>query len=109
MKFGLVTACSGALVIDALCLANGPAIAQSREGLALVEQHCAICHAVQKSGGSPHPSAPPLRTIGATYNLDEFTDLLQKGIIAGHPDMPSFKFSYSDARAITSYLRSVQD
>lgn len=103
-KFGFVAACAAVF-----CFSSGPAGAQSREGLALVEQHCAMCHAVRKSGGSPNPAAPTLRTIGAIYNLDEFPETLQKGIIAGHPDMPSFKFSHSDARAITSYLRSIQD
>lgn len=107
-KSGLVSACSGALVINALFWADA-AVAQSRAGLAFVEQHCAMCHAVRKSGRSPHPAAPPFRTIGAIYNLDEFTELLEKGIVAGHPDMPSFKFSRGDASAVTSYLRSIQN
>jgi mono/diheme cytochrome c family protein len=29
--------------------------------------------------------------------------------MTGHPDMPEFKFSEDDARAVAAYLRSVQE
>lgn len=93
-----------------VCMWLGKADAQSpRIGLALVREHCAMCHAIGKTGDSPHPGAPPLRSIGNSYNLDEFEKLLRRGIgIAPHPDMPTFKFDRSSARAVTNYLRSIQ-
>jgi hypothetical protein len=34
---------------------------------------------------------------------------LREGLISGHPDMPTFRFSREDARALTAYLRSIQE
>jgi mono/diheme cytochrome c family protein len=88
---------------------TGLAPAQNDKGLALVQEHCATCHAIGKYDDSPYPSAPPLRRIGDSYGLDEFEKLLQRGrIIAPHPAMPGFKMSREAARSITRYLRSIQ-
>jgi mono/diheme cytochrome c family protein len=94
-----------------MCPWIGTAVAQSpRIGLALVQEHCAMCHAIGKADDSPHPGAPPLRSVGTSYNLDEFAELLERGIIiAPHPAMPACKFGRRDARAITTYLRSIQE
>ena len=56
------------------------------KGRALVEEHCARCHAIGVEGDSPHPDAPPFRT-----------------------DMPIFVFSPTDVQAIIDYLQSIQD
>jgi cytochrome c len=89
----------------------GTANAQSpRIGSALVQEHCAMCHAVGKIDDSPHPGAPPLRSVGASYNFNELEELLERGIgFAPHPAMPTFKFGRRDALAITAYLRSIQE
>jgi cytochrome c len=58
-------------------------------GQALVAEFCGRCHAVGTKGKSRHPDAPPFR-------------------ILGHPDMPEFKFSHEDARAVRGYLRAIQ-
>ncbi|HVV61361.1 MAG TPA: c-type cytochrome [Pseudolabrys sp.] len=100
---------AAAIVFTGAATDGGQAQAQPAAGQALLEQHCAMCHAIRKTGTSPHPAAPPLRQISRTYDLDKFTEILQRGIIAGHPDMPPFRFSRRDARAITSYLRSIEE
>jgi cytochrome c len=98
-----------ALASAGICLAFGSAQAQPRAGLALVQEHCAMCHAIGKNDDSPHPGAPPLHKLGDSYNFDEFAQLLERGtIIAPHPAMPTFKVDRAAARAITSYLRSIQ-
>ena len=97
---------SGALAINGCSGGRGGRAVACGSGSSTTD--CAMCHAVRKSGRSPHPAAP-FRTIGAIYNLEELTELLEKGIVAGHPDMPSFKFSRGDASAVTSYLRSIQN
>jgi cytochrome c len=78
-------------------------------GRTLLEDHCATCHAVGKTGGSPRPTAPAFRTLSRSFDLDEFPQKLQRGLASGHPDMPEFKFSEDDARAVTAYLRSIQE
>ena len=53
---------------------------------------------------APLPSA---RSI-ADWISDFFMDRLREGLMAGHPDMPTFRFTREDARAFVLYLRSIQ-
>jgi mono/diheme cytochrome c family protein len=78
-------------------------------GRAIARQNCASCHAIGKTGDSPHKGAPPFRTLGRSYNLDEINVMLQRGISDSHPDMPAFKFKPVDARALRAYLRSIAE
>ena len=82
--------------------------ARERHGRALAERMCSQCHAVGNSGSSPHDVAPTFRTLSRRVDLDTFVNRLQEGLISGHPDMPTFRFSRDDARALTAYLRSIQ-
>lgn len=79
-----------------------------RQGRALAERMCARCHAIGKSGASPHSAAPAFRTLNRRVDLDSFTMRLREGLLSGHPDMPTFRFTRDDARALTAYLRSIQ-
>ena len=78
-------------------------------GRALAKEFCARCHAIGARGSSPHRDAPPLRYIGRTYDLDGFARILSRGLSAGHPDMPQFRFHYPDARYLRDYLRTIQE
>jgi mono/diheme cytochrome c family protein len=93
-------------------LAVGVCAAQAQDpasrGRALVREFCSPCHAIAKSGSSPHKSAPPFRTLGQSFDLDQFPWRLERGISSGHPDMPEFKFNSDDARAVRDYLRTIQ-
>jgi cytochrome c len=79
-----------------------------RQGLALAERLCASCHAIGKTGASPQPPAPAFRELGDRVELDDFAHRLRQGLTSGHPDMPTFRFTREDARALTAYLRSIQ-
>jgi cytochrome c len=100
-----------------LCTALSAAYAQepsekltglARQGRALADRLCAQCHAVGRSGLSPHAGAPPFRRLGDRVDLDTFQDQLRGHFSSGHPDMPTFHFTRNDARALTAYLRSIQ-
>jgi hypothetical protein len=41
-------------------------------------------------------------------DLDSFSDRLREGLMVGHPDMPTFRFTREDARGFVLYLRSIQ-
>ena len=77
-------------------------------GQRLVEQNCARCHAVTRSGDSPHPQAPPFRTLSSRYPVAQLEEALVEGLSTGHPDMPEFIFSTDNAAAIIAYLKSIQ-
>ena len=94
-------------------LAGVPMAAQAQDpaetGRALLQEFCASCHAIGKTGDSPHKGAPPFRTLARSYDLDQFPRQLQRGLVSGHPDMPDVKFNEEDARAAGVYLRSIQE
>jgi cytochrome c len=80
----------------------------ARQGRTLADRLCAQCHAVGRSGVSPHAGAPPFRKLGDRVDLDSFQNQLRDHFSSGHPDMPTFHFTRNDARALTAYLRSIQ-
>jgi cytochrome c len=82
--------------------------ARERHGHALAERMCASCHAIDKSGSSPHAGAPPFRELSRRVDLDRFSNRLREGLMSGHPDMPTFRFSREDAGDLVAYLRSIQ-
>jgi len=79
-----------------------------QDGRALAERMCARCHAVGRSGRSPHIGAPAFRQLDRRVDLDTFLVRLREGLMVGHPDMPMFRFTREDARAFVMYLRSIQ-
>jgi cytochrome c len=99
------------IALPAVLAAGGSARAQDpvSHGQALVAEFCGRCHAVGTKGKSRHLDAPPFRTLGRKIDLDEFPRVLERGISTGHPDMPEFKFSTDDARAVRAYLRVIQE
>lgn len=87
-----------------------PALAQPQSGAGLVQEHCAMCHAIDKTGTSPHPAAPPFRRLGNSYDLEKLEQILVRGtILPSHPDMPLFKLDRRTAKAVVGYIRSIQE
>ena len=79
------------------------------KGEVLVKENCSRCHAIGKEGTSPHPPAPPFRTLSSKYPVEDLAESLAEGIVSGHPDMPIFVFSPHDVEAIIDYLQSIQE
>jgi mono/diheme cytochrome c family protein len=81
----------------------------TNKGEVLVKENCSRCHAIGKEGSSPHPEAPPFRTLSSRYPIEDLSESLAEGIVSGHPDMPVFVFSPVDIEAIIDYLNSIQE
>jgi mono/diheme cytochrome c family protein len=77
-------------------------------GRALVQAHCAACHAVGSRGASPNREAPPLRTLGQRYPIENLEEALAEGILVGHPAVPQFQFGAEEVESLVAYLRSIQ-
>lgn len=77
-------------------------------GNALLASHCSRCHAIGRTGASPHPEAPPFRNLGRRYPVEWLAEALAEGLFTGHPDMPEFVFEPHEINAILAYLRSIQ-
>jgi cytochrome c len=103
------------LAVLVLLLATSSSLAEDsspspleQRGRALAERMCSQCHAIGKSGQSPHVGAPAFRALDRRLDLDSFMERLREGLMVGHPDMPTFRFTREDARAFLLYLRSIQ-
>ena len=92
------------------CAAAAPAAAAAdlKHGEELLQTNCASCHAVGRTGDSPHKYAPAFRTLGQRYPIESLEEALGEGIVSGHPDMPEFKFDADDVGDIIAYLKSIQ-
>jgi cytochrome c len=102
------------LAVSAMVLVGLPALAQDRaqperRGQALLAKNCSRCHAISRTGASPHPEAPPFRTLSRKYPIEGLAEALAEGIFVGHPDMPEFIFEADEVGAILAYLKSIQD
>jgi mono/diheme cytochrome c family protein len=96
------------LAVVAAAAQEGSPEAGIAQGRALAERMCGGCHAIGRSGESPHADAPAFRDLDRRLDLDTFMERLRAGITAGHPDMPVLRFTREDARAFTRYIRSIQ-
>lgn len=75
----------------------------------LIELYCVGCHAIGRTGTSPHPEAPPFRDLHLRYDVEQLTEALVEGLVSGHPDMPEFEFDPEQAAGIVAYLKSLED
>ena len=80
----------------------------SNIGRDLAQQLCAPCHATGSAERSPNAMAPAFRHIEPRVDLADLTQRLQEGLVAGHPEMPVFKMTELEARALVAYQRSIQ-
>ncbi len=104
-KFFTALAAAGLLLALARPSAAGNDV---KHGAELLQRDCARCHAVGKSGASPHKDAPAFRTLGKRYPIDSLEEALAEGIVSGHPDMPEFEYDLGDVGDIIAYLKSIQ-
>lgn len=102
----LIASPASLLVLASACLAQP---SERDRGESLLGRHCAMCHAIGRSGTSPHGAAPPFRILGQRYALESLEEGLGEGLLTGHPDMPEFRFSPRDVGAIVRYLNSIQE
>jgi cytochrome c len=99
-----------AIIISSSSFVSGQANSLiERRGEALLTTNCARCHAVGRTGSSPHPPAPAFRTLSQRYPIDGLAEALAEGLYTGHPDMPEFVFEADDVGAILAYLKSIQE
>ena len=67
-----------------LAFAQGTTAASAKRGEAIVKTNCAECHATGLKGDSPNAKAPPFRTLGQRYKIDDLQEALAEGIVVGH-------------------------
>lgn len=107
-KFGGLCAAAGLLVIATISHAQSrpDEIARGRE---IVTRDCSRCHAVEPSGPSPLPQAPPFRRLHQRYDVEALAEGLAEGLMVGHGPMPEWVFPPDDVTAIVAYLKSLRE
>jgi len=109
-NFVMNRSCLALLLAFALGGAASASDDEQQHGKELLDTLCARCHAIGKTGPSPHSDAPPFRNFGDAKLYDEdFSKRLQDGLSTIHPDMPTFRFNRSDAEAAVNYLKAIQE
>ncbi len=89
-----------------------PALAEDADieyGRVLLLENCSPCHATERTGDSPHPDAPPFRTLSQRYPLEQLEEALAEGIMTGHPDMPEFVATPGQIGGIIAYIDSISE
>ena len=81
--------------------------AAAEQGRALAEKKCARCHAIGRTGDSAHEDAPPFRTIGGKYPVENLEEAFAEGIVVGHPDMPQFELAPDRISALLAHIEAV--
>jgi len=83
---------------------------EQRNGKEMLQQLCARCHSVGRTGASPNRLAPPFRTFSETKLYDsDFMQRLQDGLTSIHPFMPTFRFNRDNAAEVLNYIKSIQE
>ena len=80
----------------------------AEHGRALLAANCSRCHAIGRTGESPHDEAPPFREVMKIYGAKSLEEALGEGLVTGHPDMPEFVFAPDDVAAIENYLMTLE-
>lgn len=94
-----------ALVGSELTFADDALVAR---GLRIAEQSCVKCHAVGADDSSRLKEAPPFRTLGQGYEVENLAEALAEGMVTGHAEMPEIKLEPDDIDAFIAYLMSIQ-
>ncbi len=77
-------------------------------GRAIAATNCAACHSIERSGASPDPKAPPFRTLGQSYPVEDLDESLAEGIVTGAHEMPQFQFEPADIDDLIAFLKTLQ-
>lgn len=96
------------LIAAALAVSGQAQAASVAHGRALAATNCGVCHSIDRSGSSPEPKAPPFRTLGQSYPVEDLQESLAEGIITGHRQMPQFQFNAADVDDLVAFLKSLQ-
>ena len=88
--------------------ASAPMQSLVKEGEQLVGTLCSRCHAIGRTGDSPHASAPRFRDLHTRYPLLALRVPISRGIAAPHDEMPKLHLRPEDIDKIVAYVNSLR-
>lgn len=106
LALAAVSALVGSGVASAKSLFSRPDAAVVR-GHVVAQRECAGCHAIEKSGASLNPAAPPFRDIRVRYNETSLQREFEAIREVGHYEMPPKPIPLADGRDLIAYIESL--
>lgn len=82
--------------------------ALAEAGHRVAQLKCARCHAIEPTGESRNPNAPPFRRVSQSVTIMTSETTLSEGIRIGHIDMPPVRLTRPEIEALSAYLRSLR-
>jgi cytochrome c len=101
-----------AVLVLVACSTEPPAAWQMGDpavGHQVARDLCADCHAIERTGDSRNPTAPPFRTILANYPPEWLATDLHESRVIGFRKMPVFHFGEGHEYDLVAYLLSIQE
>ncbi len=96
-----------------IIVGGGPALANEDgdpvAGQVIAAAECAACHAIAETGASPNPAAPPFRTFGSKWPIENLQEALAEGLSVGHSEMPEFIFEPREIDDLLAFLLTIQE
>ena len=77
------------------------------EGRAIAVRSCAGCHAVEATGESRDPVAPPFRALTLRFPPGDLQAHLNRVSAHGHANMPPIYVTPDERRALAAYIRGL--
>lgn len=78
-----------------------------KRGYEIAIKKCSHCHAVSDSDVPPHAIVIPFREFHTRFPIPMLIEARQRGVIAGHDEMPMFTLSMPDMTGLLSYIDSL--
>jgi len=100
----------GVSILLCLTVSALPARGEDRalkRGYEIAVEKCSHCHAISLNDPPPHAIVIPFRQLYTRYPIAMLIEARDRGVIAGHDEMPMFTVSQPDMRALLSYIDSL--
>jgi mono/diheme cytochrome c family protein len=89
------------------CSSLAPISRAADRGQVIARRSCAGCHAIQLTGASRDPLAPPFRAMFQRFPSQELETRLARVARDGHVNMPPIATTPDERRDLAAYIRSL--
>ena len=81
--------------------------ADPEAGAAYAKQVCAKCHAIDRTGLSPEPTAPPFKDVAITPGMT--ATALAVWLTTSHPTMPNIILNPQELDSVIAFILSLKN
>ena len=78
-----------------------------KRGANIAIEKCSLCHAITHDDIPPHAIVIPFRELHTRFPIPMLIEARERGVIAGHDEMPMFTLSKQDMSDLLSYIDSL--